>query len=150
MGRKSRERRKENETVILTCLLSEPLTITELVNKTKLSRITLWRHLKSLEERKIIKPVVKNRRIAYTVVNKQKSIVELRKGFLNEFQRLLLLYGYYLSKETLELTEKYLDFIEESIKHPFGLITKPSSLSDKIFPASIKFEMLKKRIEGEG
>jgi hypothetical protein len=60
------------------------------------------------------------------------------------------LYGYYLSKETLELTEKYLDFIEESIKHPFGLITKPSSLSDKIFPASIKFEMLKKRIEGEG
>jgi len=46
---------EENEAKILTLLVEEPATFTELLHKTGLSRATLTQHLKNLSNRRLIK-----------------------------------------------------------------------------------------------
>lgn len=62
LGRKSRLLRRENQTLVYMTIAKTPMCFSELLSKTKLSRVTLSQHLKRLEKegavyRDIIKPM---------------------------------------------------------------------------------------------
>lgn len=90
LGRKSKRIGKENRGRIYLILTKEPLTFSELLDKSGVSRSTLSNHLKDLIQDKRIEKVLDNDQIVYKAnLEKEKIIAELRIGFATSLYSLI-------------------------------------------------------------
>lgn len=112
-GTKPKWEKEENRKIIFLDLLREPLSFTELLEKTQLSRGTLAYHIRELEKERIIERVRKNgKRVYQTVLDEEKITDELKSV---HFDVLLELVSENLGSTFVELWKAYLTSLTKVI-----------------------------------
>lgn len=90
LGRKSRTIGKENRSRVYLLLTKKPLTFTELLEESGLSRASLSNHLKNLTRDKRVTKVLENNQVVYKAnLETDKVIEELKSGFADSLVNLI-------------------------------------------------------------
>ena len=106
-----------NRSRIVNELLKSPLTFGKLKEKVGLSGKTLTKHLKDLKDESLVKREIQGKYIVYKIAKPQ-TVLELRKTFREELNRLLWVYCNCLDKETGRLLNQVDLALKKSIDQP--------------------------------
>ena len=102
--------KKGHQSKILAILLSEPLTFTELLEKTKFSRATLSLHLRALSKEGLIQKVWNKKRV-YQVASKEKAIGQINST-------VAFLFGFIFGMLSAKSKEFVAKTVEEALEKP--------------------------------
>jgi DNA-binding HxlR family transcriptional regulator len=130
-GEKSIKIGKLNRDKIIVELWKSPLTFTALKEKVGLSGKTLSQHLNNLRAEGLVRRKIEGKYILYTV-EKPRTLLNMRKDFLNELEALANVYWPCLDKETSILFRKACKALQESVTHH-----EPEADTDKIVRKTI-------------
>ena len=106
-----------NRSRILNELIVSPLTFSQLKTKVELSGKTLTKHLKDLSNESLVKREIQGKYIVYKSATPQ-TVLDLRKTFREELNRLLLVYWNCLDNETGQLLNQVIVALTKSIDQP--------------------------------
>jgi len=108
---------KKNRAIIISELLENPMTFSQLKQKLGFSAKTLTLHLRALENEGLVKREIHGRFVVYTV-NKPETVLELRKQFYSQLLDLHVIYGSVLNEKTSIPLQESLKALKESIEKP--------------------------------
>jgi len=123
---------KRNRALIVSELLRNPLTFSQLKQKLGFSPKTLTLHLRALEKEELIKREIHGRFVVY-VARKPETILELRKQFFHQLLDLLRIYNSVFNEKTNILLQKVLDALKESIEN-----LEPEAKTTKVISKTIE------------
>ena len=106
-----------NRSRILNELLKSRLTFSQLKTKVGLSGKTLTKHLNDLKDESLVKREIQGKYIVYKIVKPQ-TVLNLRKTFREELNRLLWVYWNCLDRETGKLLNQVKEALKKSIDQP--------------------------------
>jgi DNA-binding HxlR family transcriptional regulator len=134
---------QKNRAEILQTLLATPLHFSELLRRLKpMSSRTLSKHLKSLENESLISAKIEGRKVVFEA-NKPRTILQLRKEYLQQLSSLLSVYASALNQKTEIITQDYLNTLKESIDKP-----ESEALTTKSFRKTFKLPKIPEGSEG--
>lgn len=104
--------RQDNRREIFLTLFDKSLTFTELLKETGFSRSTLSKHLKDLQDAKVVEKAIEKGKVVYrTTLNEERILSELKKTTFNSIMRLISMYY----PELHRLTELHLRLNVKSV-----------------------------------
>ena len=106
-----------NRSRIINELLKSRLTFSQLKTKVGLSGKTLTKHLNDLKDESLVKREIQGKYIVYKIATPQ-TVLDLRKTFREELDRLLWVYWNCLDKETGQLLNQVNEALKKSIDQP--------------------------------
>jgi len=129
---------KLNRNKILMELLNAPLTFTALKGKVGLSGKTLAKHLANLQNEDLVRREIQGKYVVY-VIRIPQTVLDMRKGLLDELGTLARVYSGCLDNETCKLLRKTIKTLQESITNPEPEV-QTSRVMGKSIPIPIGFK----------